>query len=80
MPDNFRKEFIIDLINDQQYTEILIQKKDRDYVIKSKSGENNKMSHEEAIKTLIKNDFENIDLKVINGKTISVTRQKVDKI
>ena len=79
VPSNIKEEMIMDMIRDKNYTEILIQKKDKDYVIKSKEPEINKLSDKEILEIIKSNNFQTVEVKVHNGN-IAITKQETEKI
>lgn len=80
MPINIKEEIILDVIRDKTYNEILIQKRDEDYIIRPKKRETNRLTEEDIIKLLKEKDFQNIEVKIQNGKIIALTSEEVNKV
>lgn len=79
LPSNIRKMIILDVIENEDYKEILIQKKKSDYIIKPKSKDN-KLTKKEIVKLIYNAEFQNIELKFTNGKCVYLEKEETIKI
>lgn len=70
---------IFEFINNEDYSEIIVQKKNDNLVIKPKRKGNN-ISEDELIHMIKEKDFQNIELKIQNGKIVSLSREEIEKI
>jgi len=72
-------KFIIQALENDKYTEITIQKNDKNIIIRPKSKQNN-VSIKEVERLIKERDFQNIELKVHENGRISLSREEVNKI
>lgn len=73
MPAPLKRIFIIDTIENEDYIEVLIKKKKSDYIIKSKCKDN-KLTRKEFIELIENTEFENVELKFLNGNSVYLTK------
>ncbi len=79
MPENLRQMVILDLIKDEDYSEILIKKQDEDFIIKPKCN-NNRLSLNQIVDLLNKNDYASFEIKKQNGQMVHISKEETIKI
>jgi len=80
IPYDLKAEMILDIIQNKDYTEILISKKDKDYIIKSTKIENNKLTEDEIFNLIKEKDFQDVEIKRRNGNIIALKMEEMHKI
>lgn len=79
MPAPLRHILIIDTIENEDYTEVLIRKKQSDYIIKPKSKDN-KLTKEEIFEIIKNAEYETLELKFMNGNSVFLKKEETIKI
>lgn len=79
MPAPLRHILIIDTIENDDYIEVLIRKKQSDYIIKPKCKDN--LLTKEELFEMIKNaEYETVELKFTNGNSVFLKKEETIKI
>lgn len=76
LPHNIKKMVVLDILKDEQYYEILIRKKNKDYIIEPKSKEN-KLTISEIEQLINKADFQEITINSHKGNKLIYYKPKI---